>query len=134
MNTTSELAEAFRSALENPTRGVVGVVDDLLRLCPEQGLRLEWQGDGCRMWFLNGGSEEGTEVSLPRSAFRAMLARIAVLCNERRPNSVSPYGGKGELSIGANPPAALRVSFANTAAEQKLELMPETALPADDSA
>lgn len=134
MNTTSQLTEVFRNPFENPSRGVVGLVDDLLRLCPKQGLRLDWQADRCRIRFLNGGAEETTDVPLCKSVFRAILARIAVLCNERKPNSVSPYGGQGELSARANPPAAFRVSFANTPAEQKLELMAEMAPPAEDSA
>jgi hypothetical protein len=129
MNTTLQLAEEFCTVLERPNRGVVGLVDDLLRLCPEQGLRLEWQGDRCRIRFLTGGSEEATDVPLRKSGFRSMLARIAALCNERTPNSVSPYGGQGELSVGASPPVVLRVSFANTPSEQRLELMTEADRP-----
>jgi hypothetical protein len=122
MNTTSKLAEAIRHKIEHPTRGVVGIVDDLLRLCPEQGLRLDWQADGCRIHCRTGDSEETIDVPLRKSVFRAILARIAVLCNEQSPNSVSPYGGESELSIGTNPRTVFRVSFANTPAEQMLEL------------
>jgi hypothetical protein len=46
-----------------------------------------------------------------------------VLCNEQRPNSVSLYGGRGELSIHRKPAALLRVAFANTPDEQYLELI-----------
>jgi hypothetical protein len=122
MNTTSKLAEAFRDAIEHPRDGAVGIVDDLLRLCPEQGLRLAWQADNCRIHCRIGDSEETIDVPLRKSVFRAILARIAVLCNERTPNSVSPYGGESELSIGTNPPEVFRVSFANTPTEQMLEL------------
>jgi hypothetical protein len=122
MNTTSKLAEAFRDAIEHPARGVVGIVDDLLRLCPAQGLRLDWRANGCRIRCRIGDSEETIDVPLRKSVFRAILARIAVLCNERTPNSVSPYGGESELSIGTNPPEVFRVSFANTPTEQMLEL------------
>ena len=122
MNTTAKLAEAFRNAIGHPRRGVVGIVDDLLRLCPEQVLRLDWQADSCRIHCRTGDSEETLDFPMRKSAFRAMLARIAVLCNERTPNSVSPYGGESELSIGTNPPAVFRVTFANTSAEQMLEL------------
>jgi len=125
MNTTAQITEVLRTALEHPSRGVVGLVDDLLRLCPEQGLRLDGQADRCRISFLTGDSEEATDVPLRQSVFRAILARIAVLCNERTPDSVSPYGGQGELSAGANPPAVFRVSFANTPAVHKLELTTE---------
>jgi len=122
MNTTSKIAEAIREVIEHPSDGVVGIVDELLRLCPEQGLRLDWQADGCRILCRPGDSEETIDVPLRKSVFRAMLARIAVLCNEQNPNSVSPYGGESELAIGTNPPAVFQVSFANTPAEQMLEL------------
>ena len=48
--------------------------------------------------------------------------RLAALCNEQSPGSVSPYGGEGELSIGTNPSAVFRVAFTNTPGEQVLEL------------
>ncbi len=126
MNATSQLTEVIRRVFERPERGVVGRVDDLLRLYPGQGLRIEWHGDRRQLSCPANGSGQALAVPLRKSAFRALLARVAVLCNERAPNSVSPYGGQGELSAGANPPAVFRVSFANTPAEQKLELMTET--------
>ena len=130
MNTTSQLPELLRAALEHPERGVVGLADDLLRLCPEQGLRLEWHADQCRIHFLTGGTEEGMDVPLRKSVFRAILARIAVLCNERAPKSVSPYGGQGKLSAGGNPSVVFRVLFANTPAEQTLEVLAKKEMPA----
>ena len=66
--------------------------------------------------------EELIELPLRKSAFRAILARVAVLCNERCPNSVSPYGGQGELLVDTDPATALRVAFVNTPDEQSLEL------------
>jgi hypothetical protein len=62
---------------------------------------------------------------------RALLARLAALCNEQTPNSVTPYGGQGQFSPGTSPPAVFRVAFINTAAEQKLELTNETGLAAE---
>jgi hypothetical protein len=124
MGTTSPLTEAFRSAIEQPAHGVVGLVDDLLRLCREQGLRLDWQGDCCRVRPLTGGPEELIEGPLRKSVLRAILARLAALCNERAPNSVSPYGGQAELTVGANPATTFRVNFTNTPGEQRLELIP----------
>jgi hypothetical protein len=123
MNTTSKIAEAIREVIEHPKDGVVGIVDDLLRLCPEQGMRLDWQADGCRILCRVGNSEEAIEMPMRKSVFRAILARIAVLCNEKIPNSVSPYGGEGELLTAANPSVQFRASFTNTSAEQNLELM-----------
>jgi hypothetical protein len=63
-------------------------------------------------------------VPLRKSVVRAALARIAVLCNQLNPNSVSPYGGQGELLIGADSTTAMRVVFVNTPDEQSLELAP----------
>jgi hypothetical protein len=51
-----------------------------------------------------------------------MLARIAALCNERNPDSVSAYGGVGELSIPTHRPAVFHVEFANTPGEQWMEV------------
>lgn len=114
MKTTSKTAEAIREVIEHPRNGVVGIVDELLRLCPEQGLRLDWQADGCRIHCRTGVSEETIDVPLRKSVFRAMLARIAALCNERIPNSVSPYGGIGELTTTDASEAVIRVSFTNS--------------------
>src|SRR5205085_11476335 len=114
MNTISKSSEAVRSAFEHPTRGVIGLVDDLLMLCREHGLQFDWHADRCRVRCLGDGSEELMDLPFGKSVFRAMLARVAVLCNERVPNSVSPYGGQGELSVGANPTGILSVMFVNT--------------------
>jgi hypothetical protein len=100
------------------------LVNDLLQLCQERGLQLDWQADCCRVRPVAGGSEEVIESPLRKSLFRAILARVAVLCNERSPNSVSPYGGRGELIVGANPATVFRVVFTNTPGEQRLELTP----------
>lgn len=124
MNATSELSGTLQRAFESPTRGVVGVVDDLLRVCPENGLQLDWQADGCRIRYLGNGAEELLIKTLGKSVFRAMLARVAALCNERSPDSVSPYGGQGELLVGTDPAAIFKVTFTNTSDEQKLELIP----------
>ena len=122
MNTMSHVAESFRRVLTQPTRGIVGLVDDLLTLCRDQRLQLDWQADRCRVRSDGGDWTELTDLSLPKSAFRAVLARVAVLCNERTPNAVSPYGGQAELPAGANPHEVIKVTFVNTPTEQKLEL------------
>src|SRR5262245_43238052 len=122
MNTTLQNLPALRSALEHPTRGIVGLVEDLLRLCQERSLELDWQGDTCVVRSLAGGSTETLHKLLRESVFRAVLGRVAALCNEGRPNSVSPYGGQGTLSVGANPATLFHVSFANTTGEQWLKL------------
>lgn len=127
MSTPAEISDALRRVLAHPSRGVTGLVDDLLGVCREHGLQLDWQGDRCRTRSFRGDWGEWMEVALRKSVFRAILARLASLCNERNPHSVSPYGGRGELSVGVNPPSLVKVSFANTPTEQKLELTTEGA-------
>jgi hypothetical protein len=122
MNQLPPLSERVRRALEPARGGIVGLVDDLLGLCREQGLHLDWRADRCRVHPLGVRPEESTEIPLPKSVFRAVLARVAALCNERIPDSVSPYGGEGELSVGTDPPTVFRVAFINTPGEQRLEV------------
>ena len=69
-----------------------------------------------------GAWEELNELPVRKSVFRAVLARVAVLCNEQTPNSVSPYGGQGELRGGANPTAEFSVQFVNSSEEQRIEI------------
>jgi len=47
---------------------------------------------------------------------------MAALCNERNPNSVTPYGGEGELASSTDSSVSFHVAFANTPAEQKLAI------------
>ena len=132
MSTASSPLVQLHVAFMRPSRPVVGLVDDLLAACQEQGVRLDWQDGRCRVRSLEGGPEGVIDVPLRKSVFRAILARVAVLCNERNPNSVSPYGGQGELSIGTDPTMVFRLEFANTPDEQRLELArvrPEAVLP-----
>ena len=124
MNNTLIAAEQLRHVLTTPTRGVLGLVDDLLVVARGHGLRIDWKADHCRVQFGEESSQHSIEVPLRKSVFRAALARIAVLCNQRMPNSVSPYNGQGELSIGSDPTTAMQVVFVNTPDVQSLELTP----------
>jgi hypothetical protein len=101
---------------------VVGLVEDLLDVCQDGGLQLDWHGGQCRILSVGSTPEEAIEVPLPKSVFRALLARLAALCNERTPGSVSPYGGHGELVIGTEPPRTYTVALTNTPDEQKVQL------------
>ena len=120
------IKELLHRILQNPTGGVVGLVDDLLVACEKYGLQLDWQAECCRVRSLGGGWEELIDVPLRKAVFRAVLARVAALCNERTPNSVSPYGGQCRFSAPANQLTVFDVTFTNTSTEQKLELVTET--------
>jgi len=128
MNTSSSFREQIQRAFTPGGHGVVDLVDRLLGLCRGSGLRLDWDANQCRVRSLETEGANATEISLQKSVFRAILARVAVLCNERSPNSVSPYGGNGELLVGGNPPLVLHAAFVNTPAEQRLELRPGRAV------
>jgi hypothetical protein len=106
---TPSYSERVRKAFEPDARGVVGVVDELLAL-GNLSLQLDWKDGVCHVGSV--------QVPLPKSVFRAVLARLAVLCNEYKAESVSPYGGTGEIAVGTDPPEVFRVSFTNTPAEQ----------------
>ena len=133
MNTTSSLAETLRRLLEQPTGGIVGLVEELLMVCKEHALQLDWEAGNCRVRSISGNLEERIEVPFRKSVFRGILARFAALCNESRPDSVSPYGGAGEFSIGTNSSARFRVVIVNTPTTQKLDLTAAN-LPAIDTA
>jgi hypothetical protein len=122
MSTASHISEEFQRVLARPTGGISGLVDDLLAVCREHSLQLDWQAGRCRVRPSGSEWEEVIDLPLRKSVFRAILARVAALCNERTPNSVSPYGGQGEFSVDGNPPAAFQVAFLNTPTEQKLAL------------
>jgi hypothetical protein len=122
MTDASQFPRLIRRAFEPGERGVAGLVDDLLGSCGERGLRLDWQDDLCRVHLLGVEPNDVADIPLGKSVFRAMLARIAALCNERVPDSVSAYGGEGELSIPTDRLAVFHVEFANTPGEQWMEV------------
>lgn len=122
MNKPTAFAESIHKAFRPTPRAVVGLVDDLLGLCREQELVLDWHDDHCRVRTIDVDPEETVEAPLAKAVFRAVLARLAALCNERHPGSVSPYGGEGELTVGTNPPIVCRVVFTNTPSEQRVQL------------
>src|ERR1700680_2805627 len=113
MNTPPMSPEQLTGALTTPSRGVLGMVDDLLAVSREHGSQLDWQAGHCRVRIRDGGPADWIEVPLRKSVVRAALARIAVLCSQRIPNSVSLYGGRGELLVGSDPTTAMLVAFVN---------------------
>ena len=104
---------------------MVGLVDDLLQLCSTQGLEVDWHANLCRVRSVAVEPEESIRLPIPHSVFRAALARLAALCNEQKPGSVSPYGGDGELTVvGDDHPTVCRVAFTNTPSTQHVRLTP----------
>jgi hypothetical protein len=122
MNTATALADALAKAFDPPPSGFVGIVDNLLQLCRGGDLELAWRSNACHVRIRQGTVEETLELPLRKGVLRAILARVAALCNQRQPGSVSPYGGRGEIHLGAGPQAVFSADFVNTAAEQSLRL------------
>jgi hypothetical protein len=120
MITGSKISESLSRIILHPNGGIVSMVDDLLAVCRDEGLRIEWQNKHCHVRSAH--LDESIDLSVSRSAFRAILARIAALCNERKPGSASPYGGQAELCLDSDPSTVFFVEFVNTAEEQRLDL------------
>ncbi|HEX3314845.1 MAG TPA: hypothetical protein VHR72_08150 [Gemmataceae bacterium] len=120
---SKQFAERVKALMVPGPRGILDNVDDLVMLSRDLCLRLE-QREG-RIWIQPTGSDPGDAIELPwKRYFRIVLARLHVLCNERVPDSVGPYGGTGELTVPGDPPMATRVVFVNTTGEQCVELTP----------
>ena len=123
-------ADRVQMAFHPTPRGVVGLVDDLLDLCGLFQLRIKFRDGHCSIRRLGADVQESLEIPVPKSVFRAALARIAAICNEQRPESVTPYGGEGNIAVlppvsqcsEKIPPSTCYVSFTNTPSDQQLEM------------
>lgn len=124
MTTSSLPLEALRKTIEAPKDGFVGIVDDVLSLCRDHSLSLDWRDNRCEVRSAESGEVGVVEMPLRRSGFRTILARIAKLCGDRSPGAHNPYGGQGELLVGPEPAMVFRVEWSNTLAEQFLTLTP----------
>lgn len=123
MGHRSPFLDRIREAFRPTQRGVVGIVDDLLSLSQQMDLQLHWHDDLCRALVIGAEPEDTVQLPIPKSVFRAVLARLATLCNGQNPGSTSLYGGEGELMIGADRTTFCRVAFTNTPGAQRLEMV-----------
>jgi hypothetical protein len=114
--------DCLRQAFATTPRGVVGLTEQLLGAFVGGDVEFERVGDHCVCRWSDSGDIQEATVPLPPAAFRTILARIAVLCNERSPHSVTPYGGKGLLTVNGEAEAFFQVAFVNTPEKQRLEL------------
>ena len=123
MSDPFSLADHLRQAFASPVNGVVGLVDELLAVAREQNVWIGWANEKCQVFLRSYYPAFAFEVPVPKSAFRAVLARVATLCNQCAPNSVTPYGGVGSVQIPGTA-ETLHVRFMNTPDKQSLELSP----------
>jgi hypothetical protein len=125
---STPFAERVLRAFKPTPRGVVGLVDDLLGLCRTHHLQISFHDSHYYVRSLGTDPQDGLEVPVPKSVLRAVLARIAALCNESQPGSVTPYRGEGEIVIPApgskkcDSPSTCYVAFTNTPSDQRLEV------------
>ena len=96
-------------------------MSDLLKACPDGGLELTWSDEHCHIVILPA-KPSGYRNSDAESFHAHVIARVAALCNEHQPNSVSPYGGQGDFSWAER--GLFQTKFSNTPGEQKLVLIP----------
>lgn len=115
--------DLLRRAFEPGPRGALGLADELLETARSGALRCEWADGTVRV---TPAGADPFDVALPKSAFRAVLARVAALCNERRAGAVTPYRGGAEVLCG-DPPVPVFVTFVNDPDELHLDARPATA-------
>ncbi len=104
--------------------GILDLVDDMLARCVNDQVRIVWCPGVVTEYPLSGTSPTSFEVTLRNSAFRAVMARMAVLCERPDSEPVSPYGGRGEFTDRRWPRVRFSLQFTNTADDQRLELTP----------
>lgn len=121
MNATS-LGDLFQPTRGRQGAGVLGLVDELLAYCRDRQVRITWESGAVTARPLAGGVDERAPVPFRGSVFRAVLARLAALCDGGSP--VSPYGGRGEFVDEGPPPTTFRLDFSNTPDDQRLDLTP----------
>ena len=122
MNASSTFSDRVKILSGTPPGGILDLVDAMVLISRDFPMRLEFSNQACRIE--ERGSGDWTELPWRKSVFRTALARLHVLCNERVPGSVGPYGGTGELTIPGDPPVSARVVFVNTPDEQRVDLTP----------
>ena len=120
-----DVSARIQSIVLHPAAGITGIVNEMLRLCSDDRLSIEWEREKCHVRSLDGGWATVVELTLEKSVFRAVLARVAVLCDESS-NSTSPYGGEGEVKASGSNAARIRVKFENSTEKQQIQLEPKS--------
>ena len=122
MITSHTVHDILRRAFAPTQGGIVGLTNQILEACVGGDVTFTRVGDRCVCQRTVGGETQEVPLPLPPAGFRTILARIAALCNESSPNSVTPYGGEGLLPVQGPPLAVVRVAFVNTPNDQRLEV------------
>lgn len=120
----ASLVSKLAQDLSRPTGGVAAFVDALLKAALNVSLQVQWKDGRVLLRHLDAALSEDAVLSIPKSALRAALARVAVLCSQVRADSVSPYEGTGTIFTDGNP-QGIDIRFENTADRVRLELSPK---------
>lgn len=120
MTNVTSLDEALIELLTAPgPLGVIGLADDLISFCNGYQLDLSLTPAHCITFDLLHQQKEVLPHSLPRSAFRALLARFTALCSHSV--DMTPYRGTGRIEL-ADTNQWIDVSVQNTKDQQSLDL------------
>ena len=110
-------------AVVGSAKSVLELVNALIGHVPyKRDIELFWREGRCHIGYLEVDATHYVVVPMPKSVVRAVLARIAVLCAESSSNSVSPYGGRGEIQLDGRDSKSRRAEFINTPERQSLIL------------
>ena len=118
---SESLATGVLQAFRNSEGGVLGLADELLQLCPTDGMRLDWRDDECHVTLHNGDDPTELHFTFPKAVFRALLARMFGICQGQSPEVANPYQGEGNFVFGPTRDQ-YHVAFINTPSVQHLEL------------
>lgn len=128
----NDVSAKISNAVLHPADGITGIVDEMLVVCSDYRLKLEWEQENCRVHALDEDWSTVVPVPLKKSVFRAVLARVAVLCDELS-NTTSLYGGQGEVKTSGANPSRIRVKFENSPEKQQIQLEAQSQNSRDDS-
>ena len=126
-------ADAVRELVDRfpiPGRDIIWFGDQLIAIAQHVGsFTLELVRDGEDSWSLVCCSDPPPENPVrytgrgPRSYFRPLMARIAVMCSDETGTEFKPYGGHYTLRrAAAGYPVQLDIDFSNTTACQRLTI------------
>jgi hypothetical protein len=115
MSINTDVATELRDILRRGVGGVAQVADDLLLASRHHVVEMEWSDNRPKLRIDAADWSDLSDIGLKKSIFRAIVARIAILCNEQSNSAaMSPYGGNGELMVCGDLPTTVRVTLSNT--------------------
>ena len=104
--------------------GFFDLVDDILAYVVENRARIVWVRELVTEFPLDGGTSRSLGFAYRNSVARAVIARLAALCEVAIGNPFHPYRGEGSFTDPRWPHVRFFVEFSNSSAELCLELTP----------